>query len=803
MSRWKRTTAPGTATTTTTTTAAASDNGASSSGGASTTASSGSSSSSESTGTIVVGEATFRSPYLQYGEAVGMVLLDFHQSGFEGGVGTDQEKRNPATLDLVDWCLELGHAHLDDAEHGVSYEENGGNDYYDRGYHHHPKTYHIQLALQAYDWAQRTLNRLASESEGDGRHNEKGGFDEKGKMIELQYQAFVQLATAEAYSLLGGGSGSSSSSSSTVGSTRLSDEKTHADQALSFYRKAQDSFEKLRYSYARLNDQRDDYYFNEDRYYSIESGYAKSCLHLGMSLYSKVILTQNEKIFEANEKTMEMLKQQFGWSADGTEDGIMDELMRQVNGGMGGGFGGGGFGATSSFSFSDDDGSDDWGDLLGMNDLAEEMNGELLEVATYLDTAILAYQQHAFPNQPSPGSISHASSPSQHRSRSFTLIVNGVRQKSETEIKEVERLFDWKSSLAMAYQDAAIVATARNQHIRSRELTNLSLRLYVDSILPYYEEYEEHASAESGRKDTRYRSRTMAGNGHSVSPMSFMTVDYAKASVGSLYLSLADTDFKLGSYVDCKDWYDKAMDWHTDHALEPALSGSFYTLMGDELGMRQYQELINTYVQQLDQYKQDLKLGGGASFFFRDDYYEAEMHSAIAPMYMAIGKADLAIGSYRGAIEAYERITTDDLTDVSNKSSLLYLAEARFGLATALFHGRRYTESKARYAESTSLYQKLYGEGTPPAADGFMGGSIEEMKDLIVDNYGQDYYDKLKAQYDKLGGTGSGESATGNGVGVDAKLATNFNVVGYHNETWNDDNDDDDDYSNEDDHHEL
>ena len=721
-------------------------------------------------GPIVVGEAYYRPPYQeQYGSAVGGVLLDFHARGFNAGGLHD----NDASIDLVAWYFELGHAHMDDAEYGVVFDEH----IVESNHANHPKNYHIQLALQAYQWASSALYKMTSQNEFLELDPAEEG--DKEKMIRLQYYAIIEFTKGEAYSLMGGGRDGDHSNNG-----QEEDEASYA-LALECYRKANIAYEKLRYLYAKLASvalvDDDDEYFNEERYFLIENFYAHSCFQLGMSLYSKLILTQNAEVFESNEKIMDLVKSSFGLEEDANEEDLVAALLDQANGGIGGGGGmvggrGGGVGGSSSFSFSVDDVPDlsYWGatDMYGDKADAEERNAHLVEITALLDTAILTYQQHTQPLISSDGRV-------------VKVTVNGVPRKSIQELEQDERLFEWRSSLAMAYQSAAVIATYRNQHIRSRELVNSALEIYTDVILPfYYEQEEREKRTKRGRYNRDFHRSLRMSETSSPTSITAMTRGYAEVSAGHLYVTLADTAMKFGGYEDSKRSYSQAMDWHMQHNLSPEPGGYFNTLYGDEVSLHQYEDFVTTYREELDKYNNDLKAG----YIYRDDLYEAQMHLTIAPMYMAMGKARPAIRFYKDAVTVYERITTDDLSNESNKLALLSLADARFELALAYFHDRKFPESNEQHALSCDAYQRIYGEGTPPQPEG--AAAIEDMKDTIIESYGEDYYEQIKAYYEGSG-TGSGGVGMGNSGawGNDPKVATNFDVLGYHNETetWIDD----------------
>lgn len=736
---------------------------------------------SESHEPIVVGHASYRPPYLeQYGSAVGTVLLDYHDRGFH-----DDDK---PSMDLVEWYVRLGHAHMDDAEFGVVFqeEENGRA----RTPHHanHPKNYHIELALQAYTWASHTLFQKTSEAEF--LEMDPAAEEDKDKMLRLMNYATIEYFKGEAYTLAGGVDAMHPS---------VQDEEFHLS-ALQAYRKAHAAFETLRYLYARLatnqkaasegsnhydyygnnNDDNDgddgQYYFNEDRYFAIEKYYADSCFQLGLSLYSKLILNQNAQILESNEKIMDLVKSKFGLEEDDLE--LVQSLLDQANGGMGGGSGGssgkgGGRGGNSIFPGIES--LADLSDLLHLgDDKGEDWNAALVEIAALLDTAILTYQQHA-----NPSSSSSMPSSEKKEKRKFKVIVNGVPRKSIQELEEEERSFHWRASLVAVYQNAAVIATTRNQHIRSRELMNLALELYTDVIIPYYREQEDRDkrlknTGASGRE--RHRSSPGLSSENPAS-LTTMTREFAEVSVGQLYVTLSDTSLKLGAYEDAKNAYAEAMNWHMEHKIMPASDGMFDSLQGDEASKHQYQEFATTYRQELDQYLQNVKKG----YVYQDDSYEASMLLTIAPLYMALGQAQPAIRFYKDAIAAFERFVTDDLTNSSNRLAVLNVADARLGLSTAYFHEMLYMKSKEEHSLACQAYQKVYGEGTPPQYDG--EGTLEEMKDMIVENYGEAYYEQLKTYYGDASGTGVGTRGS-DGGNTNPKVAVkDFDVFGSNNET--------------------
>ena len=696
-------------------------------------------------GPIVVGEASYRPPYQeQYGSAVGDVLLDIHARGFNAEGLHDNE----ASIDLVALYFQLGHAHMDDAEYGVVFDEH----IVESNHANHPGNYHIQLALQAYQCASSALYKLTSHDEFLELNPVEEG--DKDKMIRLQYYAIIEFTKGEAYSLMGGGRDGEHSNNG-----EGEDAASH-DLALECYRKAHSAYEKLRFLYAKLASvatvDDDDEYFNDERYFLIETFYAHSCFQLGMSLYSKLILTQNGEVFEFNEKIMDLMKSSLGLEEGANEDDLVAALLDQDNGGIGGGggMGGSGVGGAASFSFSVENVPDlsYWGatDMFGDKADAEERNAHLVEITALLDTAILVYQQHAHPSISSDD-------------RAVKVTVNGAPRKSIQELERDERLFHWRSSLAMAYQSAAVIATYRNQHIRSRELVNSALEIYTDAILPFYHEQEEREKRTQRRRHNRdFHQSLRISETSSPTSIVAMTRGYAEVTAGHLYVTLADTAMKLGGYEDSKRSYSQAMDWHMRHNLSPEPDGYFNTLYGDEVSLRQYEDFLTTAREELDDYNNDLKAG----YIYRDDLYEAHLHVTIAPMYMKMGKARPAIRFYKDAVTAFERITTDDLSNESNKLAHLSLADARFELALAYFHDRKFSESNTQHALSCDAYQRILGEGTPPQPE---------------DNFNQ----QIKAFYEGSGGVGTGNSVD---EGNDPKVAMNFDVLGYHNETetWSD-----------------
>ncbi len=724
-------------------------------------------------GPIIVGQASYRPPYRQqYGLAIGEVLLDFHDLGFRAGNLQDNEP----SIELVNWCIELGHAHMDDAELGVFFEDKSTTNR-----ESHPKLYHIELALQAYDYASKTLFQMTKETEFIDMDPVFEA--NRDKMVHLHYYAIVEYSKGEAFTISAEEAMMSSTSS-----------REFYSEALGAYRKAQASYQKLRYIYAKLSkaasntkptnndyddddDDDDDEYFNEDRYYLIENYYAHSCFQLGVSLYSKLILDQNDKINRNNEKIMQLSK--LGMEEEEELD-IVTALMDQANGGMGGGRTGGNNAAFSSESVREltDMLEGNWmeGGIGGDN--SKEWKTALEAIAGHLDTAILTYHQHVNPSK---------SDEYDDKQKPMKVFLNGVPRKTIRDLEEDERLFPWRSSLAMAYEKAATVATMLNQHIRSRELMNNALELYSDDILPYYSEQES--------RERRLARNINTGNRGNSSPssMSAMSREYAEVSIGRLYVTLTDTTVKLGGYEDSKEAYSKAMDWYTKHKLTPEPDGVFNSLHGDEVALHQYENFANSFRQELDQYFKNVKTG----YVYKDDSYEAGMLLSIAPLYMAMGKAEPAIRFYKDAILAYERVTTEDLTNKSNRMTLLDLADARLGLSSAYFHHMRYADSKAQHSIYCQIHQDIYGEGNPPQTDNT--AFLEEMQDEIIETYGKDYYEQLKAYYG-----GSSDTGKGTGLGKEGsnapKVATNFIAFVHDNETmW----DDEDDYESDDDEKET
>jgi len=706
---------------------------------------------------IIMGEASYRPPYReQYGLSVGDALLHFHDNDLRAGKLEDNEP----SVKLVSWCLDLGHAHMEDAEIGMVFED---GDRTISSQDDHPKIYHVELALQAYNWASKTLFAMTKETEF--LDIDPTVEDDKEKMIQLQYYAVVEYAKGEALTIAGEDNIASSSFNEFYSS------------ALDSYRKAQASFENLRYIYAKLSKTDNDKdYFHEERYYFIEKVYANSCFQLAVSLYSKLIFEQNEKINRANEKIIELTKT--GLGVEGEELDIVTALMDQANGGMGGGK----LGGSSNGAFTGIESLGDLNNILDGNWMDDEFGfGDsedekfaLEEITGLLDTAILTYQQHANP-QPSNNDGKET--------KPMMVIVNGVPRKSLEEYQEDERLFPWQSSLAMAYEKAATVATMRNQHIRSRELMNLALEVYLDAIIPYYREQETRERKLERNGEILLDSRSSS----STPSISTMSREYAEVSAGHLYVTMADTTLKLGSYEDAKDAYSKAMEWHRQYQLTPEPDGIFNTLLGDEVSLRQYEDFVSTFRQELDQYLKSVKIG----YLYRDDSYEAGMLLSIAPLYMAMGKAEPAIRFYKDAISAYERFTKDTRTNKSNKVAVLGLADARFGLATAYFHVRRFEESKVEHALSCDIYQEMFGEGTPPQTES--EAALEEMKDMIVESYGEEYYEKLKSYYSDSGDAGNGVGKGSEGSNKPT-VVTNFDAFGHNNETmWEDEDDDEND----------
>ena len=161
------------------------------------------------------------------------------------------------------------------------------------------------------------------------------------------------------------------------------------------------------------------------------------------------------------------------------------------------------------------------------------------------------------------------------------------------------------------------------------------------------------------------------------------------------------------------------------------------------------------------------------------------MHLTLAPLFMTVGDLGGAIDSYKDSIKIYERITKKKKTtttgaagttasSVKDKDNLtLLLGDARNGLASALFHASKFVESETQYTASCDIYESHYGEGTPPSfASDATAAAIEEMKDVIIETYGEEYYNRLRAQYESMGGGGGGGGGVGSGCIVSVSETT-------------------------------
>ena len=728
------------------------------------------------------------------------------------------------------YSLAAGTASSSDMDNKSAY----ANDYL---LQHPNKKYHIELAINSYNIATRTLRYLTVEAESkkfiqyssnhplmqSNKETNRKGVDNTFKDINmrLHYQAMIYYNLGISYSEMicsnnVGNVGGNGVDGSLPKMDSSQEDKAYSEKSVSNLRSAQSSYEKLRYAYSTKtsdnnNDDNDDDNDNNDEketYYEydrIEKGYADSCNQLSMALYHNMIFKENEKVSDLTDKTMKLVKSTFGLDLDASEDDVITSLMAQAMGGGGAaGNAGGGAGADGAYTFTLDlndvegllgdimgGGDDLLGGMGGIFDMdggigEDEKTKKLLnEIATYIDTAILTYQHHA--NYPPSSQQQHNNNGKKDGSKSgrgFTVVVNGVKRKSKKVIEKERRILNWRYSLAISYQNAAMIATIQNKHIRSRELMNLASEIYLNTIIPYYKSNNNVSSSSSSSVIT-----TNPGT---------MTFDNAKTSVGDLYVSLADVAIKLGQYKDGKILYTNAMDWYDKYDLKPSTpttsgdgSDRLYgtILLGNDATAHQYEEFITTYEQQLIQYKRDLKSGS----IYKDDSYEAEMLMTIAPMYLSIGKSQDAINSYRGVIEVYKRIVynKDDVKGL--RRALLNIADAQYGLATSYFHNDQFNDSLIHYVESVDTYIQIYGEGNSPKdkQGDKVEDMLEEMKDIITE---------------QIGGSVTSSS--------DHPKVTNFDIESYYHRASHlknstiesilgvdNDNDDDDDDDDDDDYY--
>lgn len=752
---------------------------------------------------IQVGIAVYSPPYRsQYGIAVGNVLLDYHYYSNDN----DNDNQHP-TIELVNWYMELGHAHMDDTVYGVTFEDE------QQQQQQYNKQYHVELAIQAYNEAASTLDFLTIQAEQlkrtgvvndndntrkdsttDGDNSNNDGYNDE--LLRLEYRASIEFAFGEAYAAMATAadgsnehvnSNANTNDGSYYSSYALEASAANTETAVDYYRQAQSSYEKLRYCFSvfgtakqqqqqqqqRMDDDDDEHdFFNQERYYSIEKGYALSSHYLGMALYRSLVILQNEHTVRANEKAIELMKSQFGGGlkADATEEEITAALLSQTQATAGNANAGSSpFASFETTTNTDEFMTDVLGDDGRDDEFAAKKEANLLEIEVFLDTAILTYQQHAdYP--PSNNNKKHNNKHDGLFKKSNGN--NDEKKNSGEEIGEEERLFDWRTPLTLGYQNAAMIATTRNQHIRARELMNKALELYLEVICPYYNNYNNDANSNSKSRQRRSASTTTV-------TASTMTYEYAKVAVGDLYRSQTGTALTLGMYTDSKLYYGKAMDWYTQHSNIPSSpDGTYNTLGGDDVSMLQYDEFVKAYVHELEEYKRNVKEG----YVYRDDMYEAEILVTVATMYMPMGKLQSAIRFYQDAVEIFRRrlpVSSNNNNNNDNDNfTMLKIAHAQSGLSSALYHAGRYTESKKNYQESLDIYQLLYGEGNPPKPEAET--SLEDMKDEIIQNYGQKYYDQLKAQYDDAAAaTGSATSGSGaNGDGSKVTVTNNFALVG-------------------------
>ncbi len=643
---------------------------------------------------IIVGEASYYPPSPEYyGRRVGTVLVDFLKT---------KQDQHKASIELVNWYQSLGQAHFDDAIDGIIYEN-----FEDRQKSPHanlPNNYYLELSLHAYDWASKTLFQIVPENKL--LQIDPIRVQDNDTILKLQFYAAIEYAK--------GGVFASMARDETITYDSSASEKLYAS-AVDSYRKSKTVFEKLRYaSFGKRTD-------DDGMPDQIDAYYANSCLELANLLYSQLILAENEKVAKYNEQLTGAMKAQAG---DDLE--IVAALMNEASGGKGLGGSGNTFTSTPLDAILQ-------GNILGqLGADSETWKAAMTEVTELLDTAILTYHQHAnLQRKPMD----------EGKEQPMKVIVNGVVRKSLQELQQEERLFPWKVSLAMAYQEAATVASTRKQLVRARELMRLALQVYSEDILPYY---LEQSSRE--KRLSRINDRILPQPIPDARSSSTMTKEYAELGAGSLYKTLADTDFYLGSYRDSKEAYAKCMDWYAQYHLDPDPDEKFNIFYGDEAGRSEYQDFVSALEVEMEQYRNDVR----AKYLYQDDNYEGNLLLSMVPVYLAMGDAEASIRTCQEAIAIYDSITNRDPSD---KLALLNLADARFGLATAYFHEMHFSESQEQHALASSIYQQVYGEGNPPkTAD---EAALEEMKQEIIQAYGQEYYGQLQSYYDEKGADGS------------------------------------------------
>jgi tetratricopeptide (TPR) repeat protein len=280
---------------------------------------------------------------------------------------------------------------------------------------------------------------------------------------------------------------------------------------------------------------------------------------------------------------------------------------------------------------------------------------------------------------------------------------------------------DWYHGLAMAYQQAALIATAMGQLVQARQHYDKALDIYQYKLLK-----------QSPQEPEQQEQQQQQG--------SSTTNTVIEQTIGTMLVSLAHIHVQLGEYKLAKARYQECMKWHKDHPL--VLIPSHDNDNGDEDAIDQS---IYFYREQLEGYRQLWKENNVQEYAI-----EADIIAVIASFYLSKGELDRAIEMLQQALELYDKDVNKNNNNNNNEkvngspnsnSSRQYrraVADVNIHLAMAFFRKGEFDKSQTCHFIALEQYQILHGDGVNPYTQ-----PVEGMEEFLEKTGFGGYADQL------------------------------------------------------------
>ena len=186
-------------------------------------------------------------------------------------------------------------------------------------------------------------------------------------------------------------------------------------------------------------------------------------------------------------------------------------------------------------------------------------------------------------------------------------------------------------------------------------------------------------------------------------------VQELKSAIGEVLHSLANLYLQQGKYDKAQEHYTSCMDWYKSHQLPPSLDLDYAMDLSESI--QQYEDALEEY-QELFANEADYnhmghgarEMGNDGLHYQRDDGYEADLHNALATLYMTNGDFTMAQIHLEQAVQLYS---------ISGERQENYFADVLLNQATLAFRQGHFEKSAESYKEAVAMYEKHHAnEGT-------------------------------------------------------------------------------------------